>query len=468
MFVSSAQDEAVCVVGVGHTDDMSTSTQAVGLVGDSGQVLDGRCGDGWESDFPRFGVESTSYETIPDGLDAVAPGPVLGTYLASIDVHRLCGFDRVVVLRAHQRMVSHYQAKLYEDMVAVRDEFTDQGCDPDNAVVDAAAEIRCALHLTKRAADGELSFALDLAQRLPRVFRMLSEGLIDYRRARVIDYGTSHLSVAGAHSVVERVAEAAVAMTTGQLTARIRQLCIEADPHDAKDRYERAVEDRRVITESTIDGTANLLGLDLAPDRVAGISRRINTIAKSLCRAGESRTMDQLRADVYLDLLDGTDHNTSGRAVIHLTADLDTLVGLTEHPGDLNGFTPVISDIARQVAADHRDGEWRYTITDTKTGQHLCDGVTKRRPSASQRRHIETRDRTCVFPGCRMPSPDCDIDHTIAFAEGGATCPCNNAPACRGDHRLKDRGWTYVRLRGGRYQWTSPLGHKYTTWRVPP
>jgi hypothetical protein len=67
-----------------------------------------------------------------------------------------------------------------------------------------------------------------------------------------------------------------------------------------------------------------------------------------------------------------------------------------------------------------------------------------------------------------MPSIDCDIDHTTPYSEGGATCPCNNAPGCRHDHRLKDHGWTYVRLPDGRYQWTSPLGHTYTTWRPPP
>jgi len=106
--------------------------------------------------------------------------------------------------------------------------------------------------------------------------------------------------------------------------------------------------------------------------------------------------------------------------------------------------------------------------TDPETGEHIHSGVTRRRPTVSQRRQIESRDRYCSFPGCRMPSTDCDIDHTIPYSEGGATCPCNNAPGCRHDHILKEYGWTYVRLADGRYQWTSPLGHTYTTWRSPP
>ena len=420
------------------------------------------------TDLPRHRIGASSDGHIPDRLDQMAPGPVLAAYLSSVDVSTLSGHDRVVVLRAHQRMVAHYQAKLYDDMVSVRDVFREMGDDSEDAAAMAASEIRCALHLTRRSADVELSFALDLAQRLPKVLRMLADGVIDYRRARTIERGTCHLSAATAQGVVDRVESAAPMMTTGQLAARVRKLCIEADPQEAEERYDRAVKERRIVAEPTVEGTANLLGMDLPPDRVAAVTRRINSIARSLRGQDETRTMDQLRADVYLDLLSGREYKSSDRAVVHLTADLDTLAGLSDHPGDLDGFAPVISDIARQVALDQQDAEWTYTVTDPETGEHLHSGTTRRRPTASQRRQIESRDRYCSFPGCRMPSSDCDIDHTIAYSEGGATCPCNNAAACRHDHILKEYGWTYVRLADGSYHWRSPLGHAYTTWRAPP
>jgi hypothetical protein len=398
----------------------------------------------------------------------MAPGPVLAAYLSSVDVSLLSGYDRVKVLRAHQRMVAHYQAKLYEDMASVRDAYRDMDNDHEHAAMLAATEVRSALHLTRRSADVDMAFALDLAQRLPTVLGMLSDGVIDYRRARTIDKETCHLTAAVAQGVVDRIAEAAPMMTTGQLAARIRKLCIEANPQEAETRYRSAAMDRKLIAEPTVDGTANFLGLNLPPDRVAAVSHRINTIAKSLRGSDEARTMDQLRADVYLDLLNGTDHRSNSGAVVHLTADLDTLAGLSSHPGELNGFSPVISDIARQVALDQPNAEWRYTITDTATGEHLHTGVTRNRPTASDRRHIELRDRHCSFPGCRMPSADCDIDHTTPYSEGGATCPCNSATVCRHDHRLKDYGWSYQRLRSGIYEWTSPFGHTYTTWKPPP
>jgi hypothetical protein len=178
--------------------------------------------------------------------------------------------------------------------------------------------------------------------------------------------------------------------------------------------------------------------------------------------------MDQLRADIYLDLLQGTHYTTRSRGVVHITVDLDTLTGLTEHPGELNGFTPVISDIARQITDEQTDSEWRYTITDTQTGQPITNGVTRRRPTTSQRRQVQTRDTTCVFPGCRMPATDCDLDHTTTWAEGGLTLPDNLAAMCRPHHRLKHNGWTHKKLPNGANQWTSPLGHTYTTWNDPP
>ena len=48
-------------------------------------------------------------DVIPVGLDSMEPGPVLAGFLASVDVTRLSGFDRIVVLRAHRRMASHYE-----------------------------------------------------------------------------------------------------------------------------------------------------------------------------------------------------------------------------------------------------------------------------------------------------------------------------------------------------------------------
>ncbi len=47
------------------------------------------------------------------------PGPALASALAAVDVRRLSGYDRVVVLRAQARMRNHYDAATCDSMVAV-------------------------------------------------------------------------------------------------------------------------------------------------------------------------------------------------------------------------------------------------------------------------------------------------------------------------------------------------------------
>jgi hypothetical protein len=419
----------------------------------------------WET---NFDPKVPAAEHVPPDLDEMAPGPVLAAFLSAIDTASLSGHDRVLMLRARQRMASHYAGQVYSDMVAVADALEDPHARHEDTARLAASEIRAALHLTRRAADIELSFAMDLQQRLPEVHRMLTTGLLDVRRAKTIENGTCHLSVGAARGVVERVAEAAPELTTGQLAARIRKLCIEADTDEANNRYGRALDDRRVVAQPTIAGTAHLSGTDLPPHRVAAATRRINGIARSLRRDDDSRTMDQLRADVYLDLLQGTDHTKRSGGVVHLTTDLGTLAGLADHPGDLNGFAPVIADIAREVADQQPDAEWRYTVTDAESGEPLHTGITRRRPTVTQRRRVESRSPTCVFPGCRMPAGDCDLDHRTSWAEGGPTTPDNLAPLCRPDHLLKHNGWSLRQCTRGRYQWTSPLGHTYIAGPEPP
>ncbi len=409
-------------------------------------------------------------EWVPEGLDQMEAGPVLAGFLSSIDLERVSGHDRIVLLRAHQRMASYYAACVYQDMAAVSDSLHEIDDDPQLADESAAAEIRVALRLTRRTADSELSLALDLRRRLPQVWGLLASGDIDVRRARVMVQTTAHLPIAAAREVIDRVIEEVPRLTTGQLSARIRRLCIETNPEEATDRYRDALAGRRVVTEPTPDGTAHLFGLDLPPHRVAAISRRINRLARSLRSEAEFRSIDQLRADVLLDLLDGSSSSTKPHGgSVDIQVDLPTLTRLADHAGELAGYGPVIADIARQVTEDQVGAEWRFTVTDPDTGRVHHNGTTRRRPTVGQRRDVEARYPHCVFPGCRMPATECDVDHRVPYGEGGPTITPNLAPLCRHDHRIRHQaGWVHQPLPNGDYHWTTKLGHTYTTSGTPP
>ena len=394
----------------------------------------------------------------------MAPGPELTAAIAAMEREGFDGYDRLVALKAYTRLVSHFQAKAYEQMAAINELISEWDGDGEEAFDSAVAEVRAALHLTRRTAETEVTMALQLWDRLPQVWKALAAGTIDLRRARVLIEGTAHLATEVARRVVDRVMEAATRLTTGQLRALLRRVCLEADPDEAVERYETALAERRVYAEPTLDGTAHLMGFDLPPDRVAAIMGKLTRLAESLRRDGEDRTLDQLRADIFIDLLEGRKQTGRSRqGGVNLHVDLATLTGLAEHPGELAGFGPVIADIARQVTEQQQDCTWQWTVTHPDTGQPIHNGTTRRRPTTAQRRQVATRNPTCIFPGCRMPATDCDLDHRIPWSEGGPTTTDQLGPLCRHDHVIKHKGWKHQPLPGGDHLWTSRLGHQYTT-----
>lgn len=412
-----------------------------------------------------FDTYDTSTSVLPEDLDGHAPGPELAEMLGAVNVSELDSYDRVLVLRAHQRLASHFQAQVYRDMVSISRAWEVES-DPEDieaAYGAAEAEIGTALRLTRRAATIDLGFASGLLA-LPAVFSALLSGRIDRRRAGVLVKGLASLPPETAQSLAAEVIERASQSTSGQLAAYLRKRSLEADPDLAQRRYEEALAERRLDLEASEEGTAHISGYDLPAQEAVAALHRITEIAFSLT-GNDDRTLDQVRADVFLDLLLGKvfDHGM-GRGTIDLLVDLATLVGLAETPGELGGFGPVIADICRQVAAEQLAGEWRFTVIDPDSGLPVANGITRRRPTRSQRRYVEARNRQCVFPGCRMPAANCDLDHRQPYGEAGPTVVGNLVPLCRHHHMLRhEAGWKHEPLPAGDHLWTSPLGHRYTT-----
>ncbi|HMH92841.1 MAG TPA: HNH endonuclease signature motif containing protein, partial [Streptosporangiaceae bacterium] len=85
-------------------------------------------------------------------------------------------------------------------------------------------------------------------------------------------------------------------------------------------------------------------------------------------------------------------------------------------------------------------------------------------PPPRIREYVTARDQTCRHPHCGQPAWRCDLDHTIAYDQGGRTCPCDLGALCRRHHQLKQRpGWTLTQPEPGTFCWTTPEGRTYTT-----
>ncbi len=381
---------------------------------------------------------------LPEGLATMPAGPELASILAGIDRESLSGFDRIILMQARQRLRSHLDAELALDMVGVADAVSSI-VEGEEVYPAAASEIRAALTLTRPAADSWLHLATELFSRLPSVWRALHGGEIDLPKARTILEQTSSLDQASPTEAAEAILPRAAELTTGQLRARLARLVIEVNPDAAKQRFEDRLLERRLYGEPTPEGTANLHGLDLDPADTSQALRRINRMARNLRNQGDPRTMDQIRADIFLDLLCGRLEHHSGLsspgAVVDVRVRASTLAGLDDHPGEIPGWGPVLADVARKLVAEQPDATWQVTVTD-ETGRALNSVTTRRRPTALQRRVATTRSETCVFPGCVMPASECDLDHNQPWAETHVTETDQLAPLCRHDHvNRHQRGW---------------------------
>ena len=86
------------------------------------------------------------------------------------------------------------------------------------------------------------------------------------------------------------------------------------------------------------------------------------------------------------------------------------------------------------------------------------------RPSRQLQHLVKVRNARCTAPGCGRPAARCDLDHTIAWQQGGLTCECDLAPLCRHHHRCKQaQGWRLEQPEPGVLVWHTPAGRTYVT-----
>lgn len=419
------------------------------------------------------GWEEPDRHLLPSDLESIPPGLFLAAIVASVDRTRLNGHDAVRLMQAEARLSSHHEAGKLASMTEVA--FSPPG-DADSPVereiceIDfVAAEVAAALTLTRRASEAEVNRAVSLTGRLHRVWEAFSEGLLDARKVKVLDSQLSHLPAETIDRVLDEVLEEASGWTTGQLQARVAKQVMASDPDGAASSFEEGLGDRKVTTHANPDFTASFHVHSVRPEAAAAARAHIERLARQFKIGGDKRTLDQIRADVAVDLLRGkhTGSGDTGGGKANITISAETLVKLSDEPGELDGFGPVIAEIARKTVRENVDGEWVFTVSDN--GKPVATGTLARRPTAGQQRHVEAAYQLCVWPGCRMPATESDLDHHYPWGKGGPTTLDKLAPLSRHHHVIRhNTPWQYQRLPNGDHQWTSPLGHTYIRKRDPP
>jgi Domain of unknown function (DUF222) len=404
----------------------------------------------------------------PDALGDLPPGPGSAAMLTTVQLGQIDDWTLTEVIRGWERVMAWSAA---EQLAAVAelarrrppDGLASSGSDcghPGLASVSefAVDEVAAALRLSRPAAGARLHLAVDLAGRLPDTAMALRAGDIDVPKARAVVEATTALDGPTAAAVEGRVLPRAGGQTAGQLRANLARATLTLDPAGAQNRHEQAMTCRRVTINPHQDGMAELWAL--LPAEGAAAVRAALDVAARACPASDTRSMDARRADALIDLVTAGPSGARPAAHVSVTVPATTLLGHTDEPGELAGHGPIPASMARRLAVD---GTWRRILTDPASGTVLDVGRTTYSPPAALAGHVQARDGTCRFPGCRQPAKRCDLDHTTPYPQG-TTSADNLAALCRHHHRLKhDTQWQVQQHADGTLTWTAPTGHQYTT-----
>jgi hypothetical protein len=340
------------------------------------------------------------------------------------------------------------------------------------------AELAVALGVSERVATRELEHARLLIEELPRTRAALAAARIRWEAGQAICAVAATLPASARAVFDERTAELALTMTPTQLRRAAARLRDELHDQPLAERHARAREDRGVWLVPEEDGMATLRAHVPAPIAVGALAR-LDRIARSLRDSadGDPRTLAQLRADAWADLLchgDVAGTAPSGgeevsatfvpgiRAEVRLMLPASTASGAADDSADLDGYGAIPAETARELAG--QGTSFTRVLTDAGSGAVLSVGRTHRLPPPRLRLLLQLRDRTCRFPGCIRPASSSEADHAVEWRNGGTTSSDNLLSLCVGHHHVRhgDR-WTYVLHPDGTADWTTPTGRKVTT-----
>ncbi len=329
-----------------------------------------------------------------------------------------------------------------------------------------AQEVAFALSVVDSHAAAMVATAEALTTRLPRTLGLMDQGRVDGFGAMKVAKATAWLSDENARAADALLEDRLPGKNSDQIrkAANHAASMVDREGSDKRCRENRA--GRRLVVSQGEPGVASIEIEDGPVEKVNAAYLRINREARALKTADETRTMDQLRADVALDLLLSGRGGKSERAEVFLYMDLFTYLGLNEDPAEMAGHGHIPASLARHIA-DGPNTVLRRIITDPLSGQVEDLGRDRYRPKAGLDEFVRVRDRECRRPGCRRPAQACDLDHSLPWQFHGATDAADLIAFCRRDHRLKDEpGWIYRMTDDGTLTITTPTGQTYES--TPP
>ncbi|UMB68971.1 HNH endonuclease signature motif containing protein [Mycobacterium paraterrae] len=328
-----------------------------------------------------------------------------------------------------------------------------------------SAEVAAALRMSQGLAASQLRYARAMRERLPKLADVFKAGDIDQQTFATAVYRTDLINDSRVLATVDEQLAVTVprwpSMTRGRLAGQIDKIVAMADADAVRRRTERRAE-REVWFADHGEGLSRIYGSMLTPEAHA-LEKRLDALARTVCEH-DPRTHHQRRADALGALAAGADR---------LTCRCEREDCATEkQPAATSVVIHVIAEqaMASEVCADGLIGA--ELVAELAATARLAPLVHPRDaapepgyvPSTKLADFVRCRDMTCRWPGCDHPAFDCDVDHTVPFADGGLTHASNLKCYCRIHHLVKTFwGWRDQQLPDGTVILTSPAGKTYVT-----
>jgi hypothetical protein len=328
-----------------------------------------------------------------------------------------------------------------------------------------ASEVALALSTTEHRASAIVSAAHALIARLPRMLGLMDDGRLDLYRAMKVTDATAWLSGEYARVVDEMLEDRVPGRNATQVRRAAAYAAAKADPEGAASRTEQKLVERRFTLHHQDTGVTHLSINNAPAEKATAVYARIDQVARALKTPSESRTLDQLRADVAIDLLLSGTGGPSERTEVFLHVDLATYLRLNDLPATMSGRGPVAAEVARRIIGAPGT-TLRRVLTDPRTGQVIELSPTRYPLDQAHAEFIRVRDQECRQPGCTRPAQSCGIEPTRAQgeADGVADQP---VAYCSRHRKLKNQpDWDYEVSPDGTVNVTTPSGRVCTN--VPP
>ncbi len=322
----------------------------------------------------------------------------------------------------------------------------------------AVADLAVRLNLSEVTVRNHGHVAGTLRERMPSVWAWFCEGEISTQNAREASSVVLELPAQAWSEFDARLLEAARTLAPARFRAKARAVREQVEPTSLPERRRAARERRLVYSELDRDGMSWLHAY-LPTEQAALATAHVDGLAFELFReADETRTLNQLRADVLADLLAGASSSSKATFTVALTIPALSLLRHSTESALLEGVGPIDIDTARQLAGEVPS--FTRLLTEPFSKRVLQLDTRQRRPSAALTRWLRQQHATCDFPGCGRRAVDCDLDHTDDWATGGPTSAENLTPRCRKHHTMKHQTMWKVEQPPGadRAVWTSPTG----------